>query len=185
MRFFRHFAGFSIVVLIGLAVFFIWLIYSSNKHTRGHKELGKLVEFTYRPGYGDMEGGYHSETLKRGDDGRWIIECRDQETHSDPTIVTTYQVGTDSETYFEAFIKTEYIPEYSNRKASDDFVTDYSPWSYYMVFEKDTGSGTELQEFTLNEFREYSDEEYTNIKTMKSLFQSLKNTKISEVVEDE
>lgn len=181
----RFIVGFVITVLIGLGICFALLIFYTNKHSKGFKTLGKLVEFTYRPGYSDMEGGYHSETLKRGDDGRWIIECRDRETHSDPTIVTTYQVGTDSETYFEGFIKEENIPEYENRKESDDFVTDYSPWSYHMVFEKDTGSGTEIQEFTINEFREYSDDEYTNIKKMNSLFKCLKNTKLSEVVEDD
>lgn len=46
----RFIVGFVITVLIGLGICFALLIFYTNKHSKGFKTLGKLVEFTYRPG---------------------------------------------------------------------------------------------------------------------------------------
>lgn len=186
MKVIKFFFVAGVVGAILLITAVVILINKMHKASEGFEMYGDLKEFRYRPGYSDMDGGYHSEQLYKGDDGKWIIEVRDKNSMSDPTVVTKYFVGFDSETYFEAYLKENKIPSLEKRNDSDDVVTDYSPWSYTIVFEKQTESGVEIQEYNLYEFKEYSDDDRSLIKAMKGLYNNLKSNKISEeTVEDD
>ena len=171
----------AVVVLFAVGI----IILNIKKSAKGFKMYGELKEFRYRPGYSDMDGGYHSDVLYKGDDGKWIIESRNRSSMSDPTVVTKYVVGYDSEIEFEAYLKSSDIPSLENRKDSDLFVTDYTPWHYTIVFELQTDKGIEIQEFDLDEYKEYSDKDYSLIKSMKTQFDMLKSNKISEETEED
>ena len=97
-------------------------------------ETGELIEFSHYPGYSDMDGGYHGETLKKDDSGEWIVECYDKKNIDEPEITTVYAVNAKDEQDFEAFLKEKNVASLANRADSDLFATDYSPWSYTLVF---------------------------------------------------
>ena len=97
-------------------------------------ETGELIEFSYYPGYSDMDGGYHGETLKKDESGKWIVECYDKKNIDEPEITTIYSVNEKDGQDFETFLKEKNIASLMNCKDSDEFVTDYSPWSYSMIF---------------------------------------------------
>ena len=88
-------------------------------------KLGKLTGFDHHPGYSDMDGGYHYESLLKNDDGDWVIVCTDRDSFDEPTTVTTYAVDDDAVKDFESFIIQKNIVDLENRKDSDEFITDY------------------------------------------------------------
>ncbi len=72
-------------------------------------ELGSLVSFSYSPGYGDMDGEYHYSSLKKNENGDWIIESSNRKNLEEPTTVTTYAVSSDKVAAFETFIKEKML----------------------------------------------------------------------------
>ncbi len=142
-------------------------------------EAGDLISFIYHPGYSDMEGGRHSESLMKND-GKWIIECIDRETFSDPVKITAYAVSDEKLTEFESFIKDENILALTERKESDTFVTDYSPWSYSITFDNTALGGGSYESYSIREFMEYSDSDKELLKELGERFKALRGKMISE-----
>lgn len=156
-----------------------------EKETNNDKtiEVGELISLTYHPGYADEEGGRHNESLTKTNDGEWIIECLDQETHDEPATIKTYAVSDDDVERFEAFIKDNNVLALTDRKDSDDFVTDYSPWSYSIIFENSSIGGDDYETFSIDEFKKYSDADSELLKKLRKQFESLRGEVISETVE--
>lgn len=150
----------------------------------GKGPAGTLAVVRYSPGYSDMSGGAYSTVLKKDDDGRWIIEENEREDHSSPTHVIIYSVSEEDVAAFETFIREKKVYALQNRKDSDDFVTDYSPWGYRMEF-KDMSDGKKTTEYVdISEYKKYSDSDYKLIKELRERLMGLKGEKISERHED-
>ncbi len=148
-------------------------------------EAGELISLSYYPGYADEEGGRHYESLMKNDGGEWIIECLDQETHDEPATITTYAVMDDDVERFETFIKGNNVLALTDRKDSDDFVTDYSPWSYSIIFDNSSIGGDDYETYSIDEFKEYSDADSELLKKLRKQFENLRGEVISETVEGE
>ena len=56
-------------------------------------EVGELTGFSYHPGYGDMDGAYHFQSLEKNEDGDWVIIVSDKDNFSEPLIIRTYEVS--------------------------------------------------------------------------------------------
>ena len=148
-------------------------------------ETGELIEFRYYPGYSDMDGGYHGETLKKDENGEWIIECRDKKSIDKPEITTIYSVNEKYEKNFEAFLKDNNVASLTNRGDSDVFATDYSPWSYSVDFTDPSSESGKRINVSFGEYKEYSDEDYKLIKKLGERFEGLKGDVLSETVESD
>ncbi len=146
-------------------------------------EVGGLKTVRYSPGYGDSNGGHHSTVLKRNDAGDWIIECTERVDFESPEIVTTYAVSAEDEQEFEAFIKERNVLALKDRKESDDFVTDYSPWGYSFNYDNSALGGGSYELYSFGEYQVYSNKDYELIKELKERLEGLKGEKISEVEE--
>ena len=144
----------------------------------------KLLEFEYSPGYCDMLGAGHRSELKRDGDGNWFVECRDREVHSSPTVVTRYEAAPDAVREFEKFIDKSRVASLSKRPKSDDFVTDYSPWSYYFEYEKTVLGKTVNERCGIYEYRKYSRSDFELIDELTRRFNALRGRVLSEQTED-
>ncbi len=145
-------------------------------------DVGELIEFDYYPGYGDMEGGRHSETLRKNDDGEWVIECCDQETFNSPTVITTYALAVDAKE-LESFIKDKKVLALTARGDSDLFATDYHPWSYSIIFDNSSLGGKAFETYSIEEYKEYSDNDIKLLNELREKFRSLRGEVIAETVE--
>ena len=148
-------------------------------------QLGKLIGFDYHPGYSDMDGGYHYESLKKRDAGDWVIVCSNRSSFDEPTTVTTYAVNEDDVKAFEAFIIDKNIVNLENRKDSDEFITDYSSWSYSIAFDNSSVGGDDYESYRIEEYKKYSKRDYSLIDKLDEKFSELKGEVISETVEDD
>lgn len=124
--------------------------------------VGELLTMWYRPGYSDMNGGFHKEVLRKATseedaDGGWVIECSDKEDLGSPTIDCVYSVPADRLLSFESFLKDSNLVALGNRADSTDFVTDYSPWSYSFTFDNSSVGGNKTESYYLYQYKEYSD----------------------------
>ena len=144
-------------------------------------EVGELTEFKYHPGYSDMNGGYHCMTLKKEESGDWVIVSEDQDTFSAPTVVTTYAATEEGVSAFAEFIKDNNFVALVNRKDSDDFVYDYSPWSYTLVFDNSSIGGNSRETYFITQYKEYPDKDYDLMKELDTRFDDLRGEVISEV----
>ena len=144
---------------------------------------GSLYSFSYRPGYSDMNGAYHSEYLKKNEAGTWIIESNDREEIGEPTIVTTYAVDTAALAEFEAFLKEKKVLSLENRKDSDDFMTDYSAWSISFAFSAEKDGKEEREEHRIAQYKKYYDVDYKIINEIRDRFKALHGDVISTVEE--
>ena len=144
---------------------------------------GVLKSFSYSPGYCDMLGAGHSDSLKKNDEGRWVIISRNREDHSDPFMVTTYAVNNESAARFERFIKERNLISLSKRLDSKEFVTDYSPWSYEIVFDCSMIGGSSFDDYRIPQYRIYSKKDTELLKEVKDMFFSLRGDIISEMEE--
>lgn len=155
-----------------------------NGDTGEHNETGSLIELRYYPGYSDMNGGYHGECLKKDESGKWIIECENRNSLDDPEILTVYSVDSSKQQEFEAFLKEKNVSSLMNNEESDDFVTDYSPWSYNIVYTDPSSSNNRKRIYVnFGQYKKYSDEDYELIKELGERFDSLKGEVLSETVE--
>lgn len=148
-------------------------------------KLGKLTGFDHHPGYSDMDGGYHYESLQKNDSGDWVIVCTDRNSFDEPTKITTYAVDDEAVKDFESFIKQKNIVDLENRKESDEFITDYSSWSYTIRFDNSSVGGDERKDYRIEEYKKYSKRDHTLLEKLYERFNGLKKEVISETIEDE
>ncbi|MCR5651694.1 MAG: hypothetical protein K6F86_10995 [Lachnospiraceae bacterium] len=148
-------------------------------------EAGSLISFEYHPGYGDMSGAYHSESLAVDEKGNRIIVCRDCETFMEPVSVRTYAVTDDQFDVFESFIRERNILDLANRKDSDLFVTDYSPWEFVLVFDNSSVGGKAYETYHISEYKEYSGRDKELLKELSDRFHDLRGELLSETFEGE
>ena len=73
----------------------------------------------------------------------------------------------------------------SNRGDSDLFATDYSPWSYTLVFANPSPEDRKRVIVSFGQYKEYSDEDSELIKELSERFEALKGEVISETVESD
>lgn len=152
-----------------------------SKNSADTSWAGDLVKFQYHPGYSDMNGGHHYQTLAQRD-GEWIIECCDQEELGEPEITTIYSVSEEDVQAFGDFLKEKHVDKLMNREDSDDFVTDYSAWSYSISFVDPTGQSKYI-EVRFDQYKEYSDKDYKLIEEIYQRFESLKTNMVSQTEE--
>lgn len=144
----------------------------------------KLKRVRYSPGYCDMMGACHGMTLEKNDSG-WVFICRDREEHSMPTVVTVYEAGEEAVLLFEKFLNENKVLSLAKRPASSDFVTDYSPWSYEIDFQKTSFGKTVRKYCSVSEYRKYSKKDIRLLKELNARFTALRGGKISETVEED
>ena len=135
---------------------------------------GMLRSFIYCPGYCDMRGAIHREELSMTEKGDWIITCADREDCNDPLARTVYPVSTEAVERFEAYILENNIADLSNRKESNDFVTDYCPWYYEINYDMSSSGGSSLECIKIVEFRMYSAQDRELLKAFVQQYKSLK-----------
>ena len=143
-----------------------------------------LVQYEHQIGYGDMNGGTHFETLRRDNSGKWVIVCYEQDTFYNPLIITTYAVSKDDLIRFDAFIKDNEVFKLSDREESNNFMTDYMPWSYYITLKNNETDGTGKTRYVLEEYRIYSEEDYALLKEMDTMFAEMRGKVLSEEKKD-
>ena len=146
---------------------------------------GELKSFRYSPGYCDMLGAGHSDSLQKDDDGRWVFVSRNREVHSDPFIVTTYSVDDEAVARFETFIKERKLISLSKRLDSKEFATDYSPWSFEIVFDCSNVGGSSYENYRISQYRVYSKMDIKLLDETKDMFYALKGDIISEITEND
>ena len=140
---------------------------------------GDFYSFTYRPGYSDMNGGYHCCELKQTEAGDWIITDDDREEIGVPEIVTTYAVSSEAVAEFAAFLKEKKVLSLENRKDSDDFVTDYSAWSISFVFVTEQDGKKNRDSHSISQYKKYYDKDYETINEIRERFKALYGDMIS------
>ncbi len=155
-------------------------LFGSKKGNAGH-----LSSFRYSPGYCDMRGESHQCELKKNDDGAWVFISRDRDCHSDPFSVMTYSVSPESASVFEEYIKKINFISLSKRLKSSDFVTDYSPWHFTVVFDCSEIGGSSYDDYGISQYRIYSPMDQKLLKEVKEKFYALKGELISATTEDD
>ncbi|MBP5330527.1 MAG: hypothetical protein J6Y89_01585 [Lachnospiraceae bacterium] len=128
-----------------------------------------LAEVDFIPGYNDMAGESHQNYL-RYKDGEWTIRSIDRTPDSREEVTTTYAVDTAAVAEFEAFINENGICGLADRKENDNFITDYTPWSFTIVF----GKVGQRKTYRFGEYQDYSDKDLELIKELKKRFEGLK-----------
>ncbi|MCR5410135.1 MAG: hypothetical protein K6E90_04055 [Lachnospiraceae bacterium] len=146
-------------------------------------EVGELTGFSYHPGYGDMDGAYHFQSLEKNEDGDWVIIVSDKDNFSEPLIIRTYEVSDEAFEDFESFIKENNILALSDRKDSDLFVTDYTPWYYSFSFDNTSVGGDSRESYSIEEYKEYSDKDQELLEKLDTRIKNLRGKMISEVEE--
>ncbi len=131
-----------------------------------------LAEFDYQPGCNDMAGEYHVNYL-RCKDGEWTIRSIDRTPDTREETTTVYAVDTADVAALEAFINENKIYKLADRNENDLFITDYTPWSYTIVFGK-VGS---RKTYRFGEYQDYSEEDRELIKELRDRFLALKKNK--------
>ena len=84
---------------------------------------------------------------------------------------------------FEQFLNDKKILALENRKESDEFVTDYSPWGYSIIFDKSASGGKKMERHSIGQYKKYSDKDYKLLKELQQEFERLYGELISEVEE--
>ena len=157
-----------------------------NGESGEHTATGELIELRYHPGYGDMNGGYHGECLKKGENGEWIIESENRNSLDEPEIKIVYSVKATDQQDFEAFIKDKNVASLMNNEDSDEFVTDYSPWNYSIVYADPSSASSRKRIYvSFGEYQKYSEADYELIKELRERFDALKGEVLSETIESE
>ena len=142
-----------------------------------------LREFRYSPGYSDMRGARHEERLLKNEDGLWTVVCSDRECHNEPTVLTTYEVTAEAEAAFEAFLESEKVTALANRRDSDLFCTDYSPWEFTIIYDDGSSNRSRSAYFRIEEYKKYSEKDYAQLNALRERFRALRGRKLSEAEE--
>ena len=167
-----------VIVIGGLAI----MLFGKNKKSEP-VELGELMWFNYSPGYGDMNGSSHSESLEKGEDGKWVIVKRDRNMFSDPMEVTTYAVSDEALKKFLDFVREKNVLELCEREDSNLFITDYSAWYYGFTFDESSIGGSRIKSYNISQYKEYTDEDYKLLKELDQQFADLHGEVISQSIE--
>ena len=69
------------------------------------------------------------------------------------------------------------------RKDSDDFMTDYSPWSISFTFITEKNGQSERETHKISQYKKYYDVDYKIIKEITERFEALRGDVISTVEE--
>ena len=149
-----------------------------KKMNRKPVDIGSFLEVYHSPGYGDMNGQSHSESLKKNKDGKWTISSCDRDSFRDPLVETVYSVSEDAVKSFLIFINQKNILSLTDRKKSDLFVTDYSQWRWDFSF-ADSAVGKRPELYQLWEYKEYSDADKKLLKELEDRFEGLRGAVIS------
>lgn len=137
----------------------------------------------HSPGYGDMRGEYHEAKLIKDKDGNWTYVRRDREDHRAPTVTAVYKADEkEAERLFE-FISETNLLSLENRPESNLFVTDYSPWSWSIVYEQAPFGKARLY-CTIREYRRYSERDYGLLNALSEKFAALCGEEISRTAEE-
>ena len=181
----------SIILLAILLAFLFWPRQIQNNNptqpavVNAPVAVGEFKEFSYSPGYGDMNGTSIHETLRKNENGEWIIERRAREDFESPMIVTVYSVTDEDVKDFADFIIENNICGLEDRPDSDLFITDYSAWDYGIEFDNSSIGGDKWVTYSIWEYKEYSDEDYALMEELDKKFEALHYNKISETEETE
>lgn len=167
------------VIILGGAVI---MLFGKNKASSS-AELGELMWFNYSPGYSDMDGSSHSESLEKGKDGKWVIVKRDRSRFSEPMEVTTYAVSDEALEKFLKFVREKNVLELCDREDSDQFITDYSAWHYGFTFDESAIGGEMIESYDISQYKEYSDADRELLKELDQQFEALHGEVISQSTE--
>ena len=140
----------------------------------------KLRRVSYSPGYGDMLGATHEMTLKKEKDGSWVLVCTDRELHSDPKVITTYAVSTESVAELETFLQSKKVLSLANRPKSDLFMTDYHPWNWSFDYEEGTPEKVNPDFCCFDEYKRYTRGDYALLEELRDRFTALRGEILSE-----
>ena len=143
----------------------------------------ELISFEYSPGYSDMNGALHHESLHKDDNGDWIIESRDREIISDPVTVTVYEVSVDDVRRLDSFIREKNVVSLENRKESEDFWLDHSPWSYTIKLSVTDSDGEHGERYSIEQYQEFTEGDNALLNELDQLFADIHGKKISETVD--
>lgn len=174
-------------IFIGVLAFavtiFVGNIYDSLTDNTKYNEVGNLISFSYSPGYSDMNGASHVETLKYDDSLGWVYVEEDRESIEELTYVVIYSVDPNDVDKFEQFIKESGFLELEKRPEVDAYVLDYSPWNYRVIFDNSSFGGSRREGYHISEYQEYKKADKKLIDKTDMMFHSLKGEKISEAIE--
>ena len=181
----------GIAVAMGLMVFLSSLFgcrvqKPSEDEAKVNDERLKGIELEYydhRPGYNYMNGCYFYDTLRQIDK-RWVIQSYSCEAAGEPLTITTYAVLADKLIAFDDFIREKDVVSLEQRGDSNNFVTDYSPWEYAICFKKASPDDERRSMFYLDEYKEYSDEDYALLEELDKKFEEMKGSIIGEETKD-
>ena len=140
----------------------------------------KIYRICYSPGYCDMMGGGHGIYIDRDDSGKIIYTSRDREDHASPESITTYDVPPEALSQLEEFIQKNRVLSLAKRPASDLFITDYSPWSISIDYEKATFGKVRRYYLNIGEYKKYSERDNRTINELIRRITSLRGEKLSE-----
>ena len=143
----------------------------------------ELISFDYSPGYSDMNGALHHESLHKNDNGDWIIESRDRESISEPVTITVYAVSKDDVIRLDSFIREKDFVSLENREDSDDYGLDYSPWNYIIKLNVSDSEGEHGERHSIGQYKKFSEEDFVLMNELDQLFLEIHGEKLSETVD--
>ena len=146
-------------------------------------EHGELIRIIYKPGYGDMEGGTYYEIIGKNDDGEYVYVISEQDSASSPVVVTTYAFSEEKMAKLEEYCSMYDLASYSNKRDSDDFALDYSPWNYTLVYDESAYGGSGNATYSFGEYKFYSDQDLERINELRRGMTGLRGEMISQVTE--
>ncbi|WP_026511817.1 hypothetical protein [Butyrivibrio sp. LC3010] len=143
-----------------------------------------LMGYEHAKGSSSMAGDCHFEMLMKDKEGIWTITTYERDSYEEPVIATTYSVRAAKLIEFDAFIKESGVLELAEREDSNDFITDYTPWYYTIRIDDQTTGDNNSARYNIEEYKEYSDEDYDLLKELDEKFSDLYGKKISEKKEE-
>ncbi len=168
-------------IVIGVLAFAVTIfagnIYDTITNDTKYSEVGDLISFSYSPGYSDMNGASHIETLKFDDSLGWIYVEEDRESIEEETMVTTYSVKPDDVVKFEQFLKESGFLELEKRPEVDAYVLDYSPWSYRITIDNSAFGGSKRESYYISEYQDFTKKDKKLIDKTHTMFCSLRGEK--------
>lgn len=127
-----------LVVLFIVGCVMCYLLLKKNKNVVSDQPL---IAYEYYSG-GGMEGGYHSESIKKIDNGKAYICIEKSKAWNMDPVIQEYLVEDTILDELEAIILKEGMNEWHEKVFTDEIVYDAGSESYRFVFEKDIVSFT-------------------------------------------
>lgn len=183
-RIFLYILIFLAVIAAGISAYSL-TVKAPGKEEEKIIMTGELRIVRYSPGYSDMDGASHSLTLKKNDEGDWVIICRDRDSFEEPMTETVFAVSDGAVLDFDRFLKENNVVALSTREESDEFATDYSAWGYSFDYDDSAIGGDDRTFYGFSEYKKYSDEDYELLKELRSRLEALKGEMISYNIDEE